>query len=55
LRPGEASENPIEANVSASSLEHWETLSRREVADGRLWVRLWAEDVQRSPRGQGGT
>jgi ADP-ribose pyrophosphatase len=32
--------------MSASSLEHWETLSRREVADGRPWVRLWAEAVR---------
>lgn len=36
----------MEANRSASSPQNWETLSRREVADGRPWVRLWAEDVQ---------
>ncbi|HEX5503050.1 MAG TPA: NUDIX hydrolase [Thermomicrobiales bacterium] len=25
---------------------HWQTLARREVADCRPWVRLWAEDVR---------
>ena len=32
--------------MSASSPRNWETLSRREVADGRPWLRLWAEAVQ---------
>jgi ADP-ribose pyrophosphatase len=36
----------VEAKGSASSPQNWETLSRREVADGRPWLRLWAEDVQ---------
>jgi hypothetical protein len=36
----------VEVKGSASSLQNWEILSRREVADGRPWLRLWAEDVQ---------
>jgi ADP-ribose pyrophosphatase len=36
----------VEANMSTSSLRNWQTLSRRDVADGRPWLRLWAEDVR---------
>jgi ADP-ribose pyrophosphatase len=36
----------VEANMSASWLQKWETLSRWEVADGRPWVRLWVDEVQ---------
>ena len=32
--------------MSEAALEPWATLTRREIADGRPWLRLWAEDVQ---------
>ncbi len=32
--------------MTEAPLQPWEMLSRREIADGRPWLRLWAEDVQ---------